>query len=218
MAIIDEIMQMRTQGIPDQQIISILNERGISPREINDSLNQAQIKNAVSNDSQWEIPQIGEQDQENQQNYGGGYSSQTQEYSENTPIPNQEQQQRYQEYYPQEATYTGEYAQNTMASDADTIIEISEQVFLEKSKTMQKQIEKMEEFKTITAARVENINERLRKIENLIDRLQLAILDKVGSYNSTLEGIKKEMSMIEDSFGKFAKGHSATLRENKSKK
>jgi DNA anti-recombination protein RmuC len=46
-------------------------------------------------------------------------------------------------------------------------------------------------------------SERLKRIESTIDKLQLAILDKVGSYGKTLDSVKKEMSMMQDSFGKI---------------
>ena len=39
-----------------------------------------------------------------------------------------------------------------------------------------------------------------------MDKLQLAILNKIGSYGKTLESIKKEMSMMQDSFGKALPG------------
>src|SRR4030042_722700 len=48
MGVLDQIMQMKRQGIPDEQIVNGLAQQGISPREINDALKQAQIKNAVS--------------------------------------------------------------------------------------------------------------------------------------------------------------------------
>jgi hypothetical protein len=50
---------------------------------------------------------------------------------------------------------------------------------------------------------MENISDRLKKIETIIDKLQIAILEKVGSYGKNLEGIKKEMSMMQDSFSKM---------------
>jgi len=130
-------------------------------------------------------------------------------YSENAYAPQEPQQQ--QQYEQTQGNYNAGYS--GAVSDADTIIEISEQVFLEKSKTTQKQLDKLEEFKTITETKIDNISERLKKIENIIDRLEVTIIEKVGSYGSNLESIKKEMSMIEDSFGKVMKGSSATLRK-----
>src|SRR3989344_4397433 len=36
-----------------------------------------------------------------------------------------------------------------------------------------------------------------------IYRLQISVLEKVGSYGQGIESIKKEMSMMQDSFGKM---------------
>ncbi len=48
MGILDQVTQMRNQGKPDEEIVNNLQQQGISPREINDALSQAEIKNAVS--------------------------------------------------------------------------------------------------------------------------------------------------------------------------
>ena len=89
--------------------------------------------------------------------------------------------------------------------DTDTIIEVSQQVFIEKSKKMNKQISENTEFRALAASKIDNISERLKRIENSIDNLQHAILEKVGEYGGGLESIKKEMDMMQDSFKKVIK-------------
>ena len=88
-------------------------------------------------------------------------------------------------------------------TNTDTIIEIAEQVFSEKVRKIQKQLEEMNEFKTLAQTKIEHATERLKRIEATIDKLQIAILEKIGSYGKSLESIKKEMSMMQDSFGKM---------------
>lgn len=113
-------------------------------------------------------------------------------------------QPQYQEYYPEQGYgYDSGYEYPTAGvSDTDTMIEIAEQVFSEKIKTIQKQVEELNEFKTLMQTKVDNISDRLKRIEISIDRLQAAILEKVGYYGRGLEGVKKEMKMMQDSFGK----------------
>ena len=82
------------------------------------------------------------------------------------------------------------------------MIEVSEQVFSEKIREIQKKVEGMNEFKTLAQTKIEDIANRLKRIETTIDKLQIAILEKIGSYGKNLDGIKKEMSMMQDSFGK----------------
>ena len=65
----------------------------------------------------------------------------------------------------------------------------------------------MIEFKTLAQSKIESIDNRLKRMEILIDKLQIEILKEVGSYGKNLDTIKKELSMIEDSFGKAVEKH-----------
>jgi len=114
-----------------------------------------------------------------------------------------------QEYYPQEG-----YENYSSTNNTDMIMEVSEQVFSEKTKKIKKQLDELNEFKVIFQTKVESSLERLKKIENIIDRLQSAILEKVGSYGENLTSIKKEMSMMQDSFRKITGGTSTKEKEN----
>lgn len=109
---------------------------------------------------------------------------------------------QYQDYYPQQEYEYGESAAGGI-SDTDTLIEIAEQVFFEKIKPLQKQIDDLNEFKVLAQTKIESISDRLKRIELNIDRLQAEILEKVGSYGRGLEGVKREMGMVQESFGKI---------------
>lgn len=124
---------------------------------------------------------------------------------EYVPSPQYAPAQEYSQGYAPQEIYD-EYATSTGITDTDTMIEISEQVFSEKIKKIQKQIESMIEFKTLAETKIEYISARLKRIETVLDNLQSAILEKVGSYGRGLENIKKEMSMMQDSFGKMVGG------------
>lgn len=104
---------------------------------------------------------------------------------------------QYQDPYAQQA-YSG-YAPNT---STETLIDIAQQVVAEKTSEIRKRLDELEEFKTLAQTRIDYISERVKRIDLTLDKLQIAILDKVGSYSSTLEGIKKEMSMMQESFSK----------------
>jgi len=204
MGVLEEITQMKSQGMPDEEIVKKLQDQGVAPKAINDAFNQAQIKKAISNEGGGS-----EESQEFEgfpagqpQGQEGVYTPKAQEISETgmySPQP-QEQQEEYYQGSPQGDVY--EYPQTGV--DTNTVIEISEQVFFEKIQKIQKQIEEFSEFKTLTESRVENLSERIKKIESIIDNLQVKILEKIGGYGSNLESIKKEMSMMQNSFGKIA--------------
>jgi len=193
MGVLEDIMQMKNEGLSDNEIMKDLQEKGISPRAINDAFNQMQIKDAVSEESS----DLVDNDYKKQEFLPQG-PGKTQEISDEESYYPQDQ-----EYYqgaPQQEEF--ESYQN-QGFDTDTIIEVSEQVFMEKIQKIQKQVEEISEFKTLSEARIENLQERTKKIESLMDRLQIAILEKIASYGDNLEGIKKEMSMMQDSFGKM---------------
>ncbi len=245
MGVLEQVMELKGRGIPENEIIAKLKEQNVPPNAITDALNQAKIKRAVSSGENVknemepsmmgpegaepppkELPTEGgfsdadltpiasqkyqispqkditraahevlDEEEYVPQPQGELYPSQDQqEYS-----PTQEQYMPQQEYYPpQEEGYS-----TPGISDTDTIIEITEQVFSEKIKTIQKQVEDLNEFKVLAQTKIDNISDRLKRIELNIDRLQAEILEKVGSYGRGLEGIKKEMNMMQGSFGKI---------------
>ncbi len=204
MGVLDQITQMKSQRIPDEEIIRRLQEQGFTPRAINDAISQSSIKSAVSDISIGDEmqPSITNQEEQNSADYAPQPLTQERysppaQYSQEYAQPPQEYSQT-QEYLPQEGYgYPGGTATNT-----DTMIEVSEQVFLEKIKKIQGQIDDLSEFKNLAQTKIDTMLERLKRVETTIDKLQLAILDKVGSYGKDLDSIKKEMSMMQDSFGK----------------
>jgi len=210
MGLLDQITKMRQEGQTDEEIASQLKQRGISPREINEAFSQAQIKNAVSDeDYKYQAPP---QSYGDEQNTSANYSPRRQEISEGdtyTPQPSGYQNQQYPQnqqdygYYPgQDAGY--DYQQSySGGTSTSTMIEISEQVFSEKIETIRKKMEEMNEFKTLSETKIQNISDRLKRIETIVDKLQISILDKIGSYGDNLESIKKETSMMQDSFRKM---------------
>ncbi len=208
MGLLEEINYMKNHGMNEQEILSRLQEKGISPREIDDAFNQMKIKNAVSAENS---------DVNNPSIMTGRprdlpipaqslYIPKTQEI-ENPPeelyAPQPEggetQYGTQEEYYPQEQYEESEAG----AYDTDTLIEIAEQVFSEKIKKEQKQIESLNEFATLAETQLSNNHERIKRIEAVMDKLQIGILEKIGSYGKNLESIKNEMEMMQDSFGKI---------------
>jgi len=209
MGVLDQVIKMKGQGIPDRDIINSLSQQGVSPREINDALRQAQIKYAVSNEGESEEmqPSITEGEMTPSPDESQTYAPQ---YEQQGYAPQQQEQyaaQQQEQYPPQQEQYytpgQGYEQQYAAGIDTDTVMEISDQIFSDKIKKVQKQLDNTTEISTLLQAKVENVSERLKKIETMIDKLQIAILEKVGSYGKNLEGIKKEMSMMQDSFSKM---------------
>ncbi len=210
MGVLEEVMQMKSSGMTDSQIISSLQQKGFSPKEITDALSQAEVKAAVTGGT------------ENADSNAGGPAVQGMQESIMSQESPQGLQGTQQETYSYEAPAEAEYGMQQMQPegyegygegyeyapaeagiDTSTIIEISEQVFSEKIKKTESKLHELMEFKALISPKIENLSERLKRIENTIDKLQIAILDKIGSYGRDLETTKKELEMMQDSFSKI---------------
>ena len=214
MGLLDDINQMQTQGLQENDIIAKLQGQGISPVAINEALNQTKIKNAIQQGTN----QMNEEMQPimPSSNLPPRFPK-TQEMLEEAPVNNQEYNapQPQEEYYADQGqNYGGDYNGYSEEYDGyDTgdiggsttnFIEIAEQVFSEKIKNLQKEIQEMNNFKALSEVKIDQALERIKRIENVMDKLQMAIIEKVGSYGNTLQSIKKEMTMMQDSFGKMS--------------
>lgn len=218
MGVLDQVTQLQSQGMSEQDIVNNLQQQGISPKEITDAVNQAKIKSAVTAGGEAvPSPETAEPvASAAATGEGGYYSPQTQEMGAgSTPQAGMVSQPA--EYY-EEGAYG---AAPSTGIDSDTIIEIANQVFGEKIKKVEKQVGEINEFKTLTQTKVDNIDERLKRIEKMIDILQIKILEKVGAYGRELETTKKEVAMVEDTLGKVIKGkvsHKKISKKKSSKK
>lgn len=157
------------------------------------------IKSAVSSQA---IPMTSEQsdmevsmtNQSTPQNPDQGY------YQGQNPYQGQEQQQDYSAAY-QDPNQQQGYAQQQYSSmSSDTVSEIAEEVVAEKFFNIKKELEKVIEFRTEVQAKMEYLDERLKRIEKIIDRLQLSVLQKVGDYMTNVEDIKKELDEVQKTF------------------
>lgn len=204
MGVLEQISQMKNQGMGDEEIVSSLQEQGVSPKTINDALSQADIKKAVSAEG-YDQQDMGGVPTPNPEQMRNPHSPTRQEISGDVYAPQatQQPQQAYssEEYYPQQ-NYD-QYGGYSGGLDSSTIIEIAEQVFSEKIQKVEKQIKEVIEFKTISESTLSNLSERVKRIESMIDKLQVGILERVGSYGKNVENLKKELSMVQDSFGKM---------------
>ena len=208
MGIIDEIKRMRQEGIPDQDIILNMKQRGLSQKEIDNALTQTQIKEAIVDN------------QAGMTGYQPSFPMAPEpEAMQDAPAPSPEQYQQYQQapaqVYPQEAypeqQYPGydnsQYSQYAPQISSDTINEIAEQVVAEKLSKIRSQVEKLSDLKVMAETRISSVDERLKRIEKIIDSLQLSILQKIGQYASNVSDLKKELTETQKSFKAVSKTH-----------
>ena len=211
----EEIGRMQQEGLSDQEIIQALQQQGISNQEISAALTESRIKEAVispnlENDemipsimSESQIPQagIGEQLSISQQEQAPAqeqqYSPQGQSYpsyEQYTPSPDNQ----YPQYSSQDYNQYPVYQPSGLSPE--TITEIAEQVIQEKLEDTRDKLQQIATFKTKIEVSVESIDNRLKRIEQIIDRLQLSVLQKVGDYVNNVNDIKQELVETQKSF------------------
>ena len=203
MALAEQIKEMINTGMQEQEIVQRLTEQGISPLEINQSLEQARIKSAVSRDESAMAQQSGEMQTES---IPPGEMQPSVMESQAPQEPSQQPysvQQEYQEYQPyvQETPQYSDY-QPYAQTDTNTITEIAESIAEEKITNFKKSLGNIEELKKLTGRRVEEIDERLKRIEKIIDLMQKSIISNIGNYGQAIENIQQEMSMMQNTFSK----------------
>lgn len=235
MSAIEEIRKMKQGGMTEQEIVDVFRQRGIPEQEIDDALSQSQIKEAVMASPQEGVLENEENiptppDYQGQENFpveetGAPMMNQEQypaeamgmavpqpsgeevvgPYSPEENYPQDASMAYSQGAYPQTYGYQQQYSQGGVS--ADTISEIAEQVVSEKLTNIREKLEKATDLKTKSETELANIDERLQRIEKIIDRLQLSILQKVGEYGANVSDLKKEVIETQKSFTAITKHH-----------
>jgi hypothetical protein len=133
---------------------------------------------------------------------------QQQQYPEIYP-PQQEQPQ---EQYPQDNYYQPApqaydqqeyYAPQTTGSDTETISEIAEQVATEKINEYKARVGDIASFKNTIQDKVDDIDDRLKRIETNIDRLQQVIIGKIGEFGESNAMVHKDLENIHGTMSKL---------------
>lgn len=198
MATLDRIIQMQQQGKNDNDIAAALKNEGVSPKEINDSLAQAKIKTAVSQDNEMQSSEYQTPDQYAQQSTEPQEQQYApQQYSEQMPQQGQEQYAQYaeqpqQQYYPEQQT-----------SSTETIAEIADQIIAEKLKETNEKIRMLTEFKNSATEDISDIKDRLKRIESTLDNLQRSIISKVGEFGQSNALLHKDLENLHGTVSKL---------------
>lgn len=176
MSVVEEVISLQEQGYTDEEIIAYLQERGLSPNEIEQALNQSKIKIAVSKN-------------EDEYTYQSPEKQEAQQYAEN--------QQGYQQGYGQQYQSPQEYL------PSETISEIVDQLLAEKLKKINESISLLIDFKISIETKMSDINARLKKVEDQTDSIRESVIGKIGGYGRQIEAVNKEIEAVQESFGKM---------------
>ncbi|HLC54038.1 MAG TPA: hypothetical protein VJK07_00220 [Candidatus Nanoarchaeia archaeon] len=215
MTLTEDIKNLQQQGFSDEQIIQSLREKNVSYREIADALAQSRIKAAVEDPNT--EPQNAFPAPSPSEEYAGTrpmegmepsiMATESNQRPELTaPSPTYADTPSPQEYGQQYADSYAQYAQQPQSQQGaspDLIAEIADQIMTEKLGDIRKHLEKIIDMKTTFDSKIEYVDERLKKIEKIIDALQLSILRKVGDYVTNVQDLKSELLETQKTFSKL---------------
>jgi len=243
MGTLEKVIDMQKEGRNDEEISIKLQNEGISPKEIDDSLNQAKIKNAVYPPNQTSVgtPPIqpptqapptkgpqgmqqsimpnAEQGNRAPMPYAEQEASAPEAQTSPSPTsqieppqpgapgpevyPPQNQQQDY--YYPEtpQASPDQDYYAQQGGTDTETISEIAEQVATEKLNEFKAKTGDLISFKNTIQERVKDIDDRLKRIESSIDKLQQAIIGKIGEFGESNAMVHKDLDNLHSTVSKL---------------
>jgi len=184
MALLERVNQMQQQGYSNEQISQMLQEEGISPREVSEALSQSQVKSAVN------APEAGGYAEGEE----AGYAPEAGGYAEGEEAG----------YAPEAGGYAeGGEAYYQQALDTETVRDIANQVVEEELSKIKMELKEMSRLKTDMKFQIQNIDNRLKKIESTISQLQSDIIRKVGEYGEAISDVSNEIKATQDSFSKL---------------
>jgi len=208
MGIIDDIKRMQNEGRTEQEMNLQLQNQGHGQKEIYEALAQAKIKEAVAGaesgtGEEGIASASGNPMQPSMLSQNVSEEPQGPELETQEVIPQQYSSQQYTQPYttPVQGQSEGYAAQAYYAGpSADAITEVVEQIVAERIGKVSQELARSIENRQIIETKLEYVDERLKKIEKIIDRLQLSILQKVGEYMTNVEDLKTEVVETQKSF------------------
>ncbi len=226
MTTLDRVMEMQQQGSSDAEIAVQLQNEGVSPSEISDSLNQSKIKNAISPaENTTQEPQQPAPTQQGMQTSimdnatkppaksqvpkTKPITSEVYEPNMEPPVnpeiyqPQEQTTEQPQDYYYQQPEQQDYYASQQGGIGTETISEIAEQVATEKINNYKKKTGDIVVFKNMIQDKVNDIDDRLKRIEKNIDKLQQAVIGKVGEFGENNAMIHKDLNNLHETVSKL---------------
>jgi uncharacterized protein YukE len=88
-------------------------------------------------------------------------------------------------------------------TDTETISEIAEQVATEKLNDYKKKVGDIASFKNNIQDKVNDIDDRLKRIESSIDKLQQAVIGKIGEFGESNAAIHKDLDNLHGTVAKL---------------
>ncbi len=227
----DKVIQMRQQGLSNNQIINTLQRDGYETTSIFNALSQADMKAGVETAPPTEMPPETQQMQpptdqpatpqqpvqemppaqpatEPQQAYGATPTEMPPDMGQMPPQqpppnPTAGPPTDYGNYEPQSGG-------SPLAGERERVEELAEAIIDEKWNEIVRSINKIVDWKERNEARITKIEQQISDLKDSFDKLHKGILGKIGEYDKNLTSVGTEIKAMEKVFQKVL----PTLTEN----
>ena len=180
------VLQMKQQGITEEQMQEYLKRQGYNEQQIYNAINQANIKGIVTEQEQPEYPQ-----------------ETPQQPIQEPPMPN----------YPETNEISQQNMQYQTTTDTQRIEEIAEGIIDEKWDELMKNVDKIVSWKETTEERMAKIEQSIKEIKENFDRLHKGILTKVGEYDKNMKEVGTDIKALETVFKKILPSFTENVAE-----
>lgn len=185
----DLVIQMRQQGLSNNQVTQNLQSQGYTSSQIFDAMNQADVKGAVES-----AP------------VGAGPSPEAPPVG---PPPTPGVVPSYPSQSP-EVPAPSSPMQAAPGTELERIEEITEAIIDEKWDELMKSVDKIVAWKETTESRIIKIEQAIKDLKERFEELHKGILAKVGEYDKGIRDVGSEIKAMEGVFKKVL----PTLTEN----
>lgn len=133
--------------------------------------------------------------------------NQTQAYYPPEAYPPQQAEAAYayqdQAAYPQEEYAAPEASYYSQVLDVETVRDIAKQEIEDALKKLREQLNSLEKMKTDLSYELQSMENRLVRVESIIQEIQSSIIRKMGEYGEAISGISQEVRATQQSFSKM---------------
>jgi len=188
-ALTNEILQMRQQGLNNNQIVQAMQRAGYKPHQIFDAMNYAELQSQGG-----AIDQPADPSQEMPQDMPPQESMAPQNYPEE-PQP---------EYAPEQPSYR--YGNGQMEELVEAIVE-------EKWAELVKSVNKIIAWKTNVENRIVILEQRFEDLRHQFDQLNKGLLEKITEYDQNITNVGTEVKAMERVFQKVLPTFTENINE-----
>ncbi|MBI1970908.1 hypothetical protein HYS47_04115 [Candidatus Woesearchaeota archaeon] len=191
---LEQVLQMRNQGLTNDQIIQNLQRYGYPLNLINNAINQADIKEGIT----------------------------TTQYQMGMDSPPPLSAVPMQQAQPQRQQRPGQASPPAFGSGHDTevgveeeerIHEVAEAIIEEKWSSLIENVSKILEWKDTAESRLTKMEQSIEDLRHNFDKLHEGVLGRLGEYDTTMKDIGTELKALEKVFQKILPGFVDNVQE-----